>query len=183
MRTALLLLTLICLGRPAVMLAETAEELAAATLVVFNENDPDSEPLARFYAEKRGIAKERVVGLRCSTAEEISRTEYEDNIAGPLRQILTKNEWWKLRGYESPLGRAESNSIRFVALIRGVPLKISAAPGWPGDIPNGPPPINQHNEASVDSELTVLGVHSKGLSGVLNNPYFRSFSRIAGDGA
>ena len=99
MRTALLLLALICLVRPVVSLAETAEELAAATLVLFNQNDPDSEPLARFYAEKRRIAKERVVGLRCSTAEEISRTEYEDNIAGPLRQILTKNEWWNLRAY------------------------------------------------------------------------------------
>jgi uncharacterized protein (TIGR03790 family) len=159
-------------------LARLPEELAAATLVIFNRADPDSEPLARFYAEKRGIAKERVIGFRCSTAEEITRIEYEETIAEPLRELFTKNGWWKLREPGAPGGRAEQNSIRFVALIRGIPLKIAPVAAWPGDTPNGPPPVNQHNNASVDSELAALGVYSKSLSGILGNPYYRSFSRI-----
>ena len=35
----------------------TAENLPAQTIVVFNTAVPDSEALAKFYAEKRGIAR------------------------------------------------------------------------------------------------------------------------------
>ena len=44
---------------------------AAATLVVYNTSDSDSGDLARFYAAKRGIPKERVLGLNCPLREEI----------------------------------------------------------------------------------------------------------------
>src|SRR5258708_777809 len=43
---------------------------AALTLVVFNETDHDSVELAHFYAEKRGIPKEQVIGLKCAKTEE-----------------------------------------------------------------------------------------------------------------
>src|SRR5581483_2155289 len=56
---------------------------AAATLVVFNESDHDSVELAHFYAEKRGIPKEQVIGLKTAKTEEISRDEYEHSIAEP----------------------------------------------------------------------------------------------------
>ncbi len=150
---------------------------AAATLVVFNENDPDSAELAKFYAEKRGIPKDQVLGLRCSKTEEITRAEFDVTLAEPLRRAFTSNFWWKLREPESPLGPVEWNRIRYVALMRGIPLKISATTSYPGDKPSGPPPISQHNEASVDSELALLGL-PHGISGAVNNPYYRSFSRI-----
>lgn len=169
------LLLVACCGQA---FADTPQELAEATIVVFNETDPDSEPLARFYAEKRGIAADHVIGLHTVPTEDISRADYESQIAEPLRQMFTGKKWWKLREGDSPQGRAEQNSIRFIALIRGMPLRIQQAPGWPGDVPNGPPPVSEHNVASVDSELTVLGVYSKSLLGILKNPYFRSFTRI-----
>src|SRR5258708_27498725 len=84
--------------------AATPNPYAAATVVVFNETDRDSVELAHFYAEKRGIPKEQVIGLRCSKAEEISRGEYDKTIAQPLRKGLTANSWWKLREPERPLG-------------------------------------------------------------------------------
>src|SRR5262245_16181676 len=74
---------------------------AAATLVVFNEQDPDSRELAKFYAEKRGIPREQMVGLRCPTTEEISRAEFDTTIAEPLRRAFTANFWWKLRDADS----------------------------------------------------------------------------------
>ena len=67
---------------------------AALAVVVYNENDPLSRDLADFYAEKRGIPAERVVGSRCPTDEEISREEYDDTIAGPLRAIFDARGWW-----------------------------------------------------------------------------------------
>jgi len=152
---------------------------AAATLVVFNENDRDSAELARFYAEKRGVPKEQVIGLKCAKTEEISREEYEKTIAEPLRQAFTANSWWKLREAENPNGAVESNKIRFVALIRGIPLKIAAAANSAGDKATGPAPVGTTNEAAVDSELAVLGLRSRVISGVMNNPYFRSFTPVA----
>jgi uncharacterized protein (TIGR03790 family) len=151
---------------------------AALTLVVFNELDRDSVELAHFYAEKRGIPKEQVIGLKCSKAEEISREEYNRTIADPLLKLFSANQWWKLREPESPLGPVEGNKIRFVALMRGVPLKIADAPGYPGDRQGGPGPVGTTNAAAVDSELSVLGYRRHAISGAVINPYFRSFSAI-----
>ncbi len=159
--------------------AAPANPDAAATLVVFNENDRDSADLARFYAEKRGVPKEQIIGLKCSKAEEITRVEYDRTIAEPLRRAFTANFWWKLREPESPLGPVESNKIRFVALMRGVPLKISETASYPGDKITGPAPIGNTNQAAVDSELAILGYHLRIVSGAVNNPYFRGYSRIA----
>ncbi|MES2573135.1 MAG: TIGR03790 family protein, partial [Verrucomicrobiota bacterium] len=49
---------------------------------------------------------------------------------------------------------------------------------FPGDSQVGQPAISSHNEAAVDSELTTLGLFSRTISGVLNNPYYRSFLPI-----
>ena len=152
---------------------------AAATIVVFNQNDRDSEELAKFYASKRSIPKNQLIGLDCSRQEEISREEYDRTIAEPLRDAFAKRGWWKLRAVDDPLGRVESNAIRFVALIRGVPLKVSNTTDYPGDVRAGPATISSHNEASVDAEITVLGGFSRHISGTLNNPYFRGFTPIA----
>lgn len=149
-----------------------------ATLVVYNQNDRESVDLAFFYASKRKIPTTQMVGLQCSTNEEISRDEYDRTIADPLRKAFTANFWWKLHTDPVHPGMAESNKIRFVALMRGIPLKISATTNYPGDKAIGPPAIASHNEASVDSELAVLAAGHPPISGILNNPYYRSFARI-----
>src|SRR5947199_7984551 len=92
----------------AVMLAIEARSaepsLAASTIVIYNKAAPDSAELARFYAKQRGIASDHVVGVTCSTDEEISREEYDLNIAGPLRETFKARKWWTLR--ETPEQRA-----------------------------------------------------------------------------
>jgi len=152
---------------------------ASATLVLYNENDSDSVDLARFYAFKRGIPKDQVIGLRCALKEEITREEYDHDIGEPVQRLLTKKHWWTLREDENPLLRVEANKIRFVALMRGIPLKIAPTVGYPGDIQTGPPVISTRNEASVDSELAALAILSRTISGALNNPYFGNSTRFA----
>ena len=152
--------------------------LEGATVVIFNSNDPESADLARFYAGKRNIPKEQVVGLKCPTKEEITREEYDTTIAEPLREIFAKKGWWDMRPVDHPLGRIEKSRIRFVALMRGMPLKIAVTVNYPGDDFVGLAQVAAHNEASVDSELAALGAFSRVISGVHNNPYYRSFTRI-----
>jgi uncharacterized protein (TIGR03790 family) len=157
--------------------ARAAEEsLAPKTIVVYNRDLPESVALAKFYAEKRGIARDHLVPLSCSKEEEISREEYDTTIADPLRAVFKERQWWKLReNSEQP--EVIANSIRFVALIKGVPLKIRAATAYPGDKASAGEAGNR-NEASVDSELAILGTFRREISGAVNNVYFQSYLPI-----
>src|SRR6267143_1547739 len=163
----------------ALMLDLRAEQpLAASTIVVYNKAALDSADLARFYAQKRGIASDHIVGLTCSTDEEITREEYDANIAEPLRDTFKTRKWWTTRETPEQQTAVMTTSIRFVALIKGVPLKIKPTAGsYPGDQSAGGP-VSDHNEASVDSELATLGLFSPQISGPLRNPYFQSFKTI-----
>jgi uncharacterized protein (TIGR03790 family) len=157
------------------------DDPAEAALVVYNDNDPLSRDLADFYATKRGIGAERVVGLKCSINEEISREEYDQTIAGPLRAIFDSRGWW-MRSPDNPAADPASvvseNRIRFLVLMRGIPLKIRETSGYPGDAATQPAPIGTRNAAAVDSELTVLGLFTHHISGVLANPYYRSYQHF-----
>src|ERR1700731_2848457 len=68
--------------------------LARATIVIYNTALPDSAELAKFYAQQRGIATDHVIGLLCSVEEEISREQYDEKIATPLREIFRDRHWW-----------------------------------------------------------------------------------------
>ena len=159
--------------------ATAAENLPAQTIVVFSNIVPDSESLAKFYALKRGIPDDHLIGLDCPPQEEISREEYDTTIAEPLRKVFDERQWWKV--HESPDGdkRVQALGIHFVALIRGIPLKIHpAATPYSGDTPGGGP-IQSRNEASVDSELSVLGFFTKQISGAITNPYFQGYRAVS----
>ncbi len=158
-----------------------AQNPADVAVVVYNEADPLSRDLADFYAGKRGIDHERVVGLKCSIAEEISREEYDTTIAGPLRAIFDAKHWWTRspdRPGSEPTSTVESNRIRFLVLIRGIPLKIKPTTNYPGDFCSQPSPIKDQNAACVDSELAVLGLFTRSISGIVPNPTFRSYVRF-----
>lgn len=167
------LLFFVLIALPLVRLHAEDEPLAAATVVVYNQNVPESAALAKFYAQKRNIARDHLVALDCPADEEISRDQFDRTIAAPLRAIFRKRKWWTQLSDEHPEMGVSSNSIRFVALIKGMPLKIRAQPDYPGD-KKGPVPIGDRNEASVDSELAALGRYTREISGAQTNPYYNS---------
>src|SRR6266404_9197095 len=105
--------------------AHAAEQpLAASTIVLYNKNVPDSVALATFYAEQRGIARDHLVGLECSTEEEISREAYDATIANPLRDIFNERQWWTRHETPEHKDSVTASTIHFVAVIKGIPLKI-----------------------------------------------------------
>jgi len=159
-------------------LAFAEKPLPPATIVVFNQDVPESIELAKFYAQKRGIARDHLVGLSVSKTEEISRDEYDTMIRDPLRAVFKERHWWTLNEPRGGPVNVATNSIRFVAMIKGMPLKIRPASDYPGDKP-GSPPVGNRNDASVDSEVAALGAFSDQISGALPNPYFQSYKAIA----
>jgi uncharacterized protein (TIGR03790 family) len=159
-------------------LAFAEKPLVPATIVVFNADIPESVELARFYAQQRGIARDHLVGLSVSKTEEISRDEYDTMIRDPLRKIFSERDWWTMeKGKGAEPGRVITSSIRFVAVMKGIPLKIRPANDYPGD-KSVPGPIGGRNDASVDSEIAALANFSNQISGILQNPYFQSYRAI-----
>lgn len=159
------------------------DKLSDATIVLFNANDPESEGLAGYYAQKRDIPPDRVVGLSCPSSEEISRADFNTTIAAPLRKKMEAKGWWKMLRGPSGQKSVVQTSIRFVAIMRGVPLKIRADASIPPPqgAPNIPEAISSRNEASVDSEISALGLPNWKPASVIENPYFGRFTQILDD--
>ncbi len=162
----------------------TASPESDATIVLYNRNQAESRDLAKYYAEARGIPFSQVLGLNVSDDEEITRDSYLVTIEAPVRGAFTERKWWTQdRGPDGQRFVASANK-RFVAIMRGVPLKIrpdsreSREP--PGDIKPGSPmaTLFSHNEASVDSELAALFALSDDRPSVVANPYYRRLTPI-----
>lgn len=146
---------------------------ARATVVVYNTADPGSVALAKYYAGRREIPGDQLVGLSCAQTEEISRQEFVTTIANPLRDTFVRKSWWRVEG-----GRVTQAKIRFVALIRGMPLKIRAESEGVQPRTDQPESIGKRDEASVDSDLACLGLGSVPTAGMIPNSYFRRFTPI-----
>lgn len=171
------LIAIFVVGLISICETQAEEPLAAATIVVFNSNVPESVELAKFYAQKRGIPRDHLVAIACSEAEEITREEYDQTIRGPLREIFRERQWWTPEK-KSDTERVIASSIRFVALMKGVPLKIrGTTEPYLGDKP-APGPAGSRSEACVDSELALLGRFNPEISGAAMNPYYKSFRAI-----
>ena len=156
-------------------------DLAAHTLVVFNQADPDSQSLAETYAKARSIPADRVIGLSCALTEEITRADFEATIRKPLEEIFQSRGWMKrqetflsnpILGLEGtvPAQQSKENPIWVMVLMRGMPLKIAEDPTILA--PEGLMSQLRANAAAVDSELALLPLQGLPLYGLVANPYF-----------
>ncbi len=146
-------------------------------LVVYNRNDPDAEPLARYYAERRNIPAERVLAIACPVEEIVSREDYEQTIRKPISDYLESRGWLKrvprMIG-ELPVLMAKDNQIWAMALIRGIPLKIAEDPTQP--TPDNLQAALRTNAAAVDSELALITFENLPLAGFISNLYYSNDS-------
>lgn len=150
-------------------MAFAGDDPAQRVLVVYNESEPESKPLATYYAEKRGIPKERLCGLRVRNAETITRREFNEQIRDPLYKFLIDHGLM----FEIS-GKTFDNKIDCLALIYGMPLRIDADATLKEDVPENMLGAARRNEASVDSELTTLPSPNEKLTGWLTNPFFNT---------
>ncbi len=152
-------------------LADLAPEEVA---VVYNSKLPDSEKLANAYRQARGIPRDNLVGLDLPNRTDISREDYDEMIAKPLRRQFDIREWWERRtegGVKLPV----RNKIRVLVTMYGVPLRIQ--PKAKAKVEGAPPPkspMEGHDEASVDSELAMFGAEGLPIDGVLQNKFYDS---------
>ncbi len=84
-------------------------------LVIANDGVPESVSLARYYMKKRNIPPENLLLLRTASAEQISRTEYDREIATPVREYLASHD-------------PDGKRLACLVLIYGVPLRVLPRP-------------------------------------------------------
>ena len=117
-------------------------------IVLYNADDEESKTLANFYADQRGIAKLQVWGISMPVKGKITRAEFD------LIRVL----------YINKLKESLNPKLSTVVCMRGVPFGINR---------DG----KQQNEASFDSELSVLTPTDK-TPKAINNPYFKKNIKI-----
>jgi uncharacterized protein (TIGR03790 family) len=153
------------------------DDLPNHLLVVYNTNDPDSQNLAQYYATRRQIPAERVLGIGCPTTEEITRAQYDDTIRTPIVSYLTQKDWMARAPQHVRVGNrsmdllvATRNEIWAIVLMRGVPLKIAPDPSDEDSIEYEPE--LQTNAAAIDNELALLPVFGLPKGGYVPNVFF-----------
>ena len=150
------------------------------TIVIYNASSESSAALAKVYAGLREIPEDRLIGLPLSKEETISRDEFESTLREPLLRKFAERDWWTIekRDLLDPNGKKYGQSpqvvkqeIRVLVIMRGVPLRVERSAAEH----KGP---NDADEASVDSELTTLGLPNRKLQGAIENAYYQSTKRF-----
>jgi uncharacterized protein (TIGR03790 family) len=161
------------------------DDLPTHLLVVYNSSDHDSRDLAAYYAERRGIALDHVLGIACSTNEEISRQDYSRTIREPIISYIYKKGWMTRHSEVIRIGNrnmdvlvATHNDVWAIVLMRGVPLKITNDPTEMSSMEKMP--ALQMNCAAVDSELALLPIFGLPIGGFVPNPFFDGFTHGTG---
>jgi uncharacterized protein (TIGR03790 family) len=153
------------------------EALPAHLLVVYNSRDPDSKSLAEYYASRREIPAERVLGIDCSTKEEITRDEYQKTIREPIISYIYDKNWMTQRNVPVRVNDrtmdllvATRNEIWAMVLMRGIPLRIAEDSRIEDSLEDNP--ALRTNAAAVDSELALLPIFGLPLGGCVPNIFY-----------
>lgn len=88
-------------------------------IVVYNRNLPDSQDVASYYAQKRQVPPENLVGVTVSTSEDMSRKEFDEKLTPPVRALVDQLK---------TQGRTPA-----ILLVYGIPLRVSAVPATKAD--------------------------------------------------
>jgi uncharacterized protein (TIGR03790 family) len=144
--------------------------------IVYNSKLPESKSLAEIYQRARGIPVENMIGLDLSEKTDISREDYNRTLLEPLRAQFDERGWWKRQKAANGMVVPIQNKIRVLVMMRGVPLRIEPTSRSSQDKRHDP--INDHDEASVDSELAMFGAEGTPILGVLENKFYKSEKSI-----
>nr|MBR9810087.1 TIGR03790 family protein [bacterium] len=140
-------------------------------VVVYNSTLPESKALAEFYALNRLIPTSNLIGLEVPEKTTIDRLTYEKAIRQPLVKKFMENQWWELSKDQNGTSVPFKTKIRCIALIKGIPLRISRE-AVPKDEESSTRQFKKQNEASIDSELSLMGVSNHPIGGVIPNPCY-----------
>jgi uncharacterized protein (TIGR03790 family) len=147
--------------------------------VLYNNQEHESEELARTYALARDIPRANLVGLELSNKGTITRQEYNNSLRDPLLALFQSRNWWKMAKTRDGQILPGSSKITTLVCMRGVPYRIKREPVHQQPDAKLPKHFAKANEAAVDSELAIFGVQGLATLGPINNAYFKKDISIA----
>ena len=68
-------------------------------VVIYNSRLPESKALADFYARKRAVPQQQILGFDMTDGEEMSRQEFRDDLQRPLVKKLEELNLWRTGPY------------------------------------------------------------------------------------
>ncbi len=157
-------------------------------VVVYNSNVPASREVAEYYAKKRDIPKEQLIGLSLPDAEtnRIERGPFVKRMVQPLIHELNARKLMDFQPVSLPAtnGRparmtysVPTSKVRYLLLCYGLPYFIPpdfSINGFRDEgLPTNTPVELLRNQASVDAELVLLPVFGAiPYSGAFPNPAY-----------
>ena len=105
-----ILVLLVLLSAPSVSMALSARDL----VIVFNRNLPESRAVAAYYAQKRRVPADNLVGVNVSASEDMSRQDYNSKLVPPVKAMVDRLK---------AKGRTPA-----ILLVYGIPLRVGSAP-------------------------------------------------------
>ncbi len=159
-----------------------ADDLAQRVVIVYNAEDPDSKPLADYYARKRGVPTNQICEIHSPVADTISRRDFNEKVRDPIWQFLTHGGFLRQEPQtvmDPVLGRIPSlatvsSKISYLVLMYGMPLKIERSAVVHEDPSRKGAAGLQRDEASIESELATLPTTGLPIAGFVRNPFFGS---------
>ena len=149
-----------------------------SVVVVYNTKSPESQRVAEYYAERRQVPKEQVIGLELPQEETMSRESYRTQLEEPLWKALLAKQLFTLKADAEDTKLTTSSvataKIRYAVLCYGVPLKIAKEVNLVETLVESMPEQLRENYAAVDSELSLLPLKTRKvrLTGPLNSPFY-----------
>jgi len=152
-------------------------------VIVYNTRSPDSKRVAEYYAQRRQVPPGQVFGFGLPLTENMTRTEFRNQLQKPLAKALEKKKLFRFGSEMIPatngqpgyvISKTTAARIRYAVLCSGVPLRVLPDASLDEDVPEKLLPELRRNEAAVDSELAWLPLleQKPQLTGFLKNPAY-----------
>jgi uncharacterized protein (TIGR03790 family) len=150
-------------------------EDGTAVVVVYNTNLPESKEVADYYAQRRNVPAEQIIGLSLTTTEAMSRKQYNETLLNPLLAALKERKLMQLRDQpDTNWVRVSEASFRYLLLCYGVPTKINPEAGL---VERGTEDLRvelKRNESAVDSELACIPRGPYPITGFVTNRFYQA---------
>ena len=135
-------------------------------VVLYVQGSPESKSVAEYYASRRGVPTNQILGLNVPVGDNLSRADFVKLVELPLldelqaRKLCTYQIGTAPATNEYPartLYKCVGSRVRYLLLTWGFPYRILEDASIKEAGMDKIPAANRRNEASVDSDLSVLG--------------------------
>ena len=146
------------------VVSSVARDTGAAVVLIYNTRLPESKGVAEYYAARRQVPTNQILGLELPTTETMTRLEYHDQLHAPIRKWLEAQNFLAFKsvtitptnGNSFHRWRVTQAKIKYVLLCYGVPSRILRDPSINEPGSEKLPAEYRRNEAAVDTELALL---------------------------